>query len=115
MSLLHKIARHFRGPDCHLLPEEKAWVEDRMLWLLTQFGAEPIRRPPLSPASDLLPRKWDRSEEAGADLLQRLCRFMLLDPARVELDYYSYSETHSLESAYAGESSRSGPAGLFIH
>lgn len=115
MSLLHKIARRFRGPDCHLLPEQKAWVEDRMLWLLAQFGAGPIRRPPLSPASDLLPQKWDRSEAAGVDLLQRLCRFMLVDPARLELNFYSYRETHNLESACAGESSRSGPAGLFIH
>jgi len=115
MSLLHNIARRLRGPNCHLLPEQKAWVEDRMLWLLTQFGAGPIRRSPLSPASDLLPRKWDRSEEAGADLFRRLCTFMLLDPARLELNFYSCRETHNLESAYAGESTRSGPVGLFIH
>ncbi len=115
MSLLHRIARRVRGPSCHLLPEQKAWIEDRLLWLLTQFGAGPIRRPPLSPASELLPRRWDRSEDAGADLLQRLCKFMLLDPARLELHFYSYREPHSLRSAFAGESSHSGPAGLFIH
>jgi hypothetical protein len=86
-----------------------------MLWLLNEFGAEPIRRPPLTPLSELLPRKWDRSERAGADLLERLCRFMLLDQARLELDFYSANETHTLESACAGESSRSGPAGLYIH
>jgi hypothetical protein len=90
-------------------------VEDRTLWLLAQFGPEPIRRPPLDPTSQLLPRKWDRSPEAGANLLQRLCRFMLVDPARLELDYFSSRETHDLVSAYAGQTSRSGPAGLFIH
>jgi hypothetical protein len=63
----------------------------------------------------MLPRKWDRSQAAGADLLQRLCTFMLLDPSRLELSFYSHRETHNLESAHAGESSRSGPAGLFIH
>jgi len=64
-----------------------------MLWFLNQFGVEPIRRMPLDPGSDLLPRKWNRSEEAGADLFQRLCKFMLLDPGRVELKFYSSSET----------------------
>jgi hypothetical protein len=115
MSLLHKLARRLRGPDCHLLSEEKAWVEERLLWLVAQFGSEPICRPPVTPVSELLPRSWNGSDAAGADLLQRLCRFMLLDPTRLELRFFSHNETHKLELAYAGERFQSGPAGLFIH
>ena len=85
-----------------------------MVWLREQFGSEPIRRGPLLPSSELLPRKWDRSFEAGADLLQRLCGYMLVDPSRLELQYFSEEEPLEPMPGFY-ESHRSGPAGLFIH
>src|SRR5436309_1202053 len=115
MSVFHKLARRFRGPQCHITSEQKEWVEERLLWLREQFGPEPICRPPLDPTSELLPRKWDRSPQAGADLLKRLCEFMMIDTARLQLEYYSQNETHYLLPAYAGETHRTGPAGLFIY
>jgi hypothetical protein len=115
MPIFHKLVRLLRGPQCHVTPEQKVWVEERMLWLREQFGPEPIRRPPLEPSSPLLPRQWNKSPEAGADLLQRLCQFMLVPSTRLQLDYYSHHETHDLLPAFAGETNRSGPAGLFIH
>jgi hypothetical protein len=115
MSFIRSLFRRLRGPHCHVTPAQKAWVEERFLWLRSQFGPAPIRRPPLNPTSDLLPRQWDGSPEAGADLLTRLCEFMLLDSARLHLEYYSQSETHDLLPAFAGETHRTGPAGLFLH
>ena len=85
-----------------------------MVWLKQNFGSEPIRRAPLDPTSQLLPKQWDGSYEAGTDLFQRLCRFMLVDPARLHLVFYSKSESHESDSAYAGESHSSGPAGLYF-
>jgi hypothetical protein len=115
MSLIRKLTRHVRGPRCHVTPEQKQWVEERLLRLGAQFGPAPVRRPPLDPTSELLPRKWDGSCEAGADLCQRLCRFMAVDPARLQWQFYSQNETHDLRSACAGETHRTGPAGLFLH
>jgi hypothetical protein len=40
---------------------------------------------------------------------------MQVDPERVQLHYYTRSESHQVDSAYAGESHSSGPAGLFVH
>jgi len=114
MSILRQLARKIHGPRCHLAPEEKAWVERRMIWLKEQFGSGPIRRAPLDPASDLLPKTWDASYEAGDDLFKRLCGFMLVDPERLRLQFYAKSETHQIGSAYAGESHSSGPAGLYV-
>jgi hypothetical protein len=115
MSLIRKLTRRFRGPRCHVTSEQKLWVEERLLWLKEEFGPAPIRRPPLEPTSDLLPRKWDGSAAAGTDLLKRLCEYMLVDPARLQLEFYSQNETHDLQSACAGETYRTGPAGLFVH
>jgi hypothetical protein len=114
MSLFRQLARKFNGPRCHLTPEEKAWVERRMLWLKEQFGSEPIRRPPLDPTSEVLPRKWDGSYTAGADLFNRLCGFMIVDPATVRLHFYSKYELHKIDSPVAGETQSSGPAGLYV-
>ena len=107
--------RSIRGPEHHLEVGEKEWIEKRLLWLRDQFGLDPLRRPPLEPTSSILPDQWDASDEAGADLLDKLCGFMRVDPARLQLHYYSESESHDLESAFAGETNRSGPAGLFFH
>jgi len=115
MSLWRKLVRSVRGPRCPVAPDEKEWVEARLSWLKDQFGLAPIRRTPLDPTSELLPRTWDASPEAAADLFKRLCEFMLVKPERVMLDFYSESESHEVDSAYAGEWHRSGPAGLFIH
>lgn len=115
MSIFRQLARKIHGPRCHLEPDEKAWVERRMIWLKEQFGSKPIRRPLLEPSSQLLPRKWDGSYEAGTDLFGRLCEFMLIDRNRLHLEFYSQSESHEMDSAYAGETHSSGPAGLYHH
>jgi hypothetical protein len=84
-----------------------------MVWLREQFGPGPIRRVPLDPTSELLPRKWDGSYDAGLDLFERLCRFMQVDSARLDLHFYSKDESHEAGSDFAGESHSSGPAGLY--
>ena len=114
MSLFRYLTRRIHGPRCHLDPGEKAWVEGRLLWLREQFGSEPIRRAPLDPTSGLLPKAWDGSYEAGADLLHRLCGHMLVAPSRLELQYYSEEEPIEPIAGFY-EAHKTGPAGLFIH
>jgi hypothetical protein len=114
MGFFRDLARKWNGPCCHLDPEEKKWLESRMIWLRGQFGSEPIRRAPLEPTSELLPKKWDRTPAAGADLFARLCSYMLVDPSRVELRYFAEREPIQAMPGYY-ESHRSGPAGLFVH
>ena len=115
MSLWRKLVRSVRGPRCPVAADEKDWVEARLSWLKDEFGTDPIRRAPLDPASELLPRSWNASREAAADLFKRLCEFMLVDPDRIALDFYSESESRDVDSAYAGNLHSSGPAGLFVH
>ena len=113
MSLFRNLVRKFQGPCCHLEAEEKGWVERRMVRFHVQFGAEPIRREPLDPRSPLLPKTWNRSYAAGEDLFKRLCDFMRVDAARLELEFYSGHESRTVDSAYAGNTHSSGPAGLY--
>ncbi|HUR47838.1 MAG TPA: hypothetical protein VMZ27_18280 [Candidatus Saccharimonadales bacterium] len=79
----------------------------RAIWLRT----DPAR--PTEPTSQLLPKRWDGSYEAGEDLLLRLCGFMQVDPKRLHLAFYSKSDSHEEDSAFGGEWQSSGPAGLY--
>ena len=115
MGILRKLGRAISGPRHHLTADEKRWTEGRLLWLKDQFGLDPLREAPIGPRSPVWPPKWDASGVAGADLLKRLCEFMRVDAGRLELDYYSRSETHQMDSDYAGERHHSGPAGLYRH
>jgi hypothetical protein len=112
--MLRKLARKLHGPRSHVSPEEKAWIERRMIWLKEQFGSEPIRRTPLDPTSESLPKKWDCSYTAGADLFNRLCTFMLLDASTLHLHLFSKSESHEIDSPSAGYTQSRGPAGVYV-
>src|SRR5438045_3987805 len=114
MAFLHRMMRSVRGPEHHLEPGEKEWIEKRLLWLRDQFGLEPLRRPPLEPTSSILPDQWDASDEAGADLLDKLCGFMRVDPARLQLEYYSESEPPELKAVFVGATEHAGAAGLYF-
>ena len=115
MGLFKKLGRAINGPRHHLTAEQKEWLERRFLWMKGQFGPDPLMQPPLGPKSPMWPRRWDASGEAGAELLQKLCEYMRVDPKRLELRYYSRADTHEMGSDHAGEQHYSGPAGLYIH
>ncbi len=85
-----------------------------MLWLKAQFGSAPIRRDPLDPSSPLLPKKWRASAESGADLLDRLCEFMLVKRVRLELQFYAEDEPPEPIPGFT-ERQTSGAAGLYFH
>jgi hypothetical protein len=73
----------------------KAWVEGRLGWLSDQFGAEVFtRRAVLLPTTDCFPDRVDGSEESVRRLLDRVCRYMDVEPDRVELQLYR--DTRSL-------------------
>jgi len=82
------------------------------MWLRQRSGKAPLERDPLTPASQLLPTDWDGSYESAGDLFERLCHYMLVDPARVKLGYYSGDiPLDGMGIPY--EHSYAGPAGLF--
>ncbi len=114
MGIFSHISRKLRGPRHHLNPDEKAWIENRMLWLHGQFGPGPLRRAPLDVSSPLLPKTWSATHAEGVELFWRLSDFMQVDRSRLDLEFYSDLETPH-DSAYPGETHHSGPAGLYWH
>ena len=77
-------------PKCPVEPDVKAWVERRMSWLIGTFGQERLLQGSvILPSEEYFPDLYDGTEEDARALLARVCRYMDIDPQRVELALYS--------------------------
>lgn len=74
------------SPKPPLGPQEKAWVEVRMAWLAEQFGFDRMRRAEVIVPSDRhFPDAYDATPDAARRYLDRICRYMDIDPSQIEL------------------------------
>jgi hypothetical protein len=99
----------FRSPAvCPVEPQDKEWIERRMLWLAEQFGRERMRTGEVVlPIARYYPDAFDASPQAAALMLARTCEYMDIDPNTVEL--YFYEE----QSTLFDEQGRLGTSGLY--
>jgi tetratricopeptide (TPR) repeat protein len=74
---------------CPIDPGAKRWIEDRMGWLLGQFGRERLLKAEMIVSSrQFFPDRYDNSETAARALFDRTCAFMGVDRASVEPVFY---------------------------
>ncbi len=77
-------------PSCPVDAQAKAWIERRLDWLGDQFGVDVFtRRAVVLPDSDFFPDAYDRSEATVRGLLDRVCRYMEVDPDIVDLELFA--------------------------
>jgi hypothetical protein len=77
-------------PTCPVDHNAKAWIERRLQWLADEFGLDVFsRRAPILPLSDFFPDEYDTSDESVRVLLDRVCRYMDVDPALVEIEFFT--------------------------
>jgi len=70
--------------------EEKAWVEQRTLWLVEQFGRQRLNEiRVVLPTPEFFPDGYDGDEPSVQAILDRVCGYLRVDAARVELAFYS--------------------------
>ena len=80
-------------PKCSAGYREKAWVETRMRWLGEQFGMERLTRcEVILPTEDFFPDAYDATPEAAGRLLDRVCGYMQVNRAKIELQVPSKAE-----------------------
>lgn len=98
-------------PKCPVDPDVKTWIEQRMNWLVAQFGwGQFAEFEVLLPIEEHFPVAYDGSTEAVRDLFAQVCEYMEIDPDTVELKFYSEGRAPFL----FGEGG-SGTAGLYDH
>lgn len=102
------------APKCPVQAEDKAWIEDCMLWLIEEFGADRLRDTPvILPTSEFFPDQFSGDEDDLPALLNRVCGYMEVDPRQVELEVFRDSRVMAIRDLPLVEYSHSGAAGHY--
>lgn len=73
-------------PRCPVSPEERAWIEDSLDWLVSEFGADQLRRAPVLPERDFFPAHYDVTEDSIAAVFERVRERMGVPAGRITLE-----------------------------
>ncbi len=76
-------------PRCPVDLAAKQWIEQRLIWLIEQFGRDVFcRRAVILPTKDFFPDSIDGTERSVRNLLDQVCAYMDADPTAVELKIF---------------------------
>lgn len=95
-------------PVCPIDSAVREWIDVRWEWLEQEFGTQRLRQTPvILPTAEFFPDPFDGTEEHARRELDRLCRYMGLDPATIDMSLYAdRNPVHT-------ERGREGTAGLY--
>lgn len=100
-------------PQCPVDAQAKRWIESQLRWLAEQFGVETFtRRAVILPTLEYFPDPMDGTIESVRNLLDQVCRYMDVDPDRVELQLFTNKNKLWLVNE-EGRYLPSGAAGLY--
>ena len=101
-------------PKCPVEAEDKAWIEDSMLWLIEEFGCDALRNAVVVlPTDEFFPDQFSEDEGAARVLVDRVCGYMGVAPERVELEFFTDQNKELQGNLPAYESSYDGVAGHY--
>lgn len=99
-------------PECPIDAATRAWVDSRWLWLESQFGAERVNDVRvILPRPEFFPDAYNGTDEDARIILDRVCQYMDLDPACVEMSIYDDQDPLTDHPMFGGKSQ--GTAGLY--
>lgn len=93
---------------CPVDEATREWIDRRWAWLEEQFGLERVRKlDVILPLAAFFPDEFSGNEEDARVLFDRVCRYMNIDAATVEL--FLYEDRNPVHD----EQGRKGTAGLY--
>ena len=101
-------------PKCPVGAEDKAWIEESMVWLIEEFGGDTLRdRTVILPTDEFFPDPFSGEEDDVRALADRVCGYMDVRPERVELRFFTDEDAALRHAVPACESSGGGAAGHY--
>ncbi|MEK6283897.1 MAG: hypothetical protein AABN95_26390 [Acidobacteriota bacterium] len=105
---------HWFVPKFPVEAEDKAWIEESMLWLIDEFGADTLRNTSIIlPTSEFFPDQFSGDEDDLPALVNRVCEYMDVDPELVELEIFTDHGAAASRDLPSNEYSHSGAAGHY--
>src|SRR5215469_1926096 len=78
----------FGVAELPITSEQKEWIEESLLWLLNQFGKDYfLSRQTILPETSFFPDKYKPDEESVETVITRVCGYMDVDPATIEIGF----------------------------
>lgn len=78
------------APDCPITEDDRRWAENKILWLIKQFGEERIAEAAtILPTAEYFPERCEETEEYGRTVFKRVCDYMGVKADPIELIFYS--------------------------
>jgi hypothetical protein len=94
--------------ECPVDAATREWINARWAWLEGQFGPQRLRGAPvILPSPKYFPDVYHGTEDDARRMLDRVCAYMDIDPATIELSLYA-----DRNPVYEGQW-RQGTAGLY--
>jgi len=98
-----------------LKEDQQKWIEDSFHWLLQEFGERYfLERRTILPEASFFPDKFKGAEECVLKLVERVCGYMEVNPAQVEVDFFTDRDDTAEKHRLGGEQSHSGAAGYYL-
>src|SRR5438876_4656671 len=102
------------GSSCPLDPRTKAWIEDRLIWLRDEFGADDLYAgPTVLPTPEFFPDPYDGSRKAVRVLFERVADYMGVDPDPIRLRFLKPAANPLFLVNDGGEAVPTEAAGLY--
>ncbi len=98
-------------PTCPVEEQAKIWIEERMTWLVGQYGRLPMQGATVLPTDEFFPDEFAPTPEAITTMLHRVCGYMNIDSAQVDLSFYA--ELRGNDVNPLGGGTDSGTSGLY--
>jgi tetratricopeptide (TPR) repeat protein len=83
-----------------LTAEQRRWIEERFTWLRKEFGEERLRGVVVTPTEQFFPDRYAPTAEGAATLLDRLCSYMGVERARIDLELYTSPSADDVATAF---------------
>lgn len=74
------------SPKCPVGPDLRAWTEESMAWLTSEFGREVLNRAPVLPTTEFFPGPYAGSGADIRKLVTQLCGYLDVPPDRLTID-----------------------------
>jgi hypothetical protein len=84
-----------------------------MAWFRAEFGDEPLRRPVVTPTREFFPGPFTGGDEEVRGVVDRVCGYAAVDPARVTVEFYGDHGERELAIATGLDYRSAGAAGHF--
>ena len=84
----------FRKPRCPIDDDTRLFVDDRMQWLVSQFGRGVLQRTiVVVPTTDFFPDRYEPTEPCLYALFDRICGYMNVDRSLVTVRFYNHNSS----------------------